>query len=156
MQLNNRNYLQLKPFDRSRFSQIGHVKPQLIEPLSIGVWRLFVVLESKVIAKLSFLVAPLTHWRNRPIKPAKTLEVNGGPASPYHVTQQEAERWIEFLRPHQVAPREPSPAELEVCTCQQMRFRLLLLGCILGWCEDRNAGLFAFYWMTRFENETQL
>ncbi|XP_014216073.1 xylosyltransferase oxt [Copidosoma floridanum] len=78
----------------------GHLKPQLIEPLSVGFWHIFLVLESKVVASLSFLVAPLSHWRNRPIGYEKSRELNYGPTSPFRVSRKAAERWLEFLRPH--------------------------------------------------------
>ncbi|XP_001604139.2 xylosyltransferase oxt [Nasonia vitripennis] len=89
------NYLQIE-----ESSLIGYLKPQLSDPLQIGIWNVFVILDSKIIVKLNFLVTPLTHWRNRPIGHEKSREVNHGPATPYHVAKDQADRWLEFLQPH--------------------------------------------------------
>ena len=94
------------------------MKPQITEPLVIGVWHVYVVLDSKVIAKLNFLVTPLTHWRNRPISHEKSREFNRGPSSAYHVTKDATDKWIEFLKPYanERMAREMSRLDDEVRT----------------------------------------
>lgn len=95
--------------------QIGHLKPQLSEPLEIGVWNVYVILDYKIIVKLNFLVTPLTHWRNRPIGHEKAREVNRGPLNPYHVAKDQADKWLEFLRPHFTTTKDiASHSESEV------------------------------------------
>ncbi|XP_011505061.1 PREDICTED: xylosyltransferase oxt [Ceratosolen solmsi marchali] len=79
---------------------IGHVKPQLSEPLAIGVWRLFLVLDSKVVAKLRFLVVPLTHWKNRPISLEKARELNRDSTTGYYLTKDTVNLWLKFLKAH--------------------------------------------------------
>lgn len=93
--------------------QIGHINPELGDPMAIGIWRAYFLLDEKLIAKLNFLVTPLTHWQNRAIDYAKAREVNHGPLNPYRVTSSAAERWLNIIRSH-LPIREPNKSEFEV------------------------------------------
>ncbi|XP_014225440.1 xylosyltransferase oxt [Trichogramma pretiosum] len=106
----NVTVLWVDPFDRladaihlqiEESGLLGHVKPQLTDPLVIGLWHVYIVADSKVVARTSFPVAPLTHWKNKPITRNKARELNSGPistAAAYsHVTKQSIEKWRKAL-----------------------------------------------------------
>ncbi|KAJ8684173.1 hypothetical protein QAD02_019965 [Eretmocerus hayati] len=85
---------------------MGYMKLELNEPLVAGVWHLYVVFEEKLIAKLNFLVVPLTYWQNRRISEEKSREINHNTQRIYHVNSDVARRWHNFLKPYAL-PEHP-------------------------------------------------
>ncbi|XP_015587358.1 xylosyltransferase oxt [Cephus cinctus] len=75
----------------------GHVKPQLGDCLVIGTWKVILVSDSAVVAKLNFLVTPLAYWKNQRISAAKARELHSGPSTPYQISEDINERWKSFL-----------------------------------------------------------
>ena len=83
------------------------MKPQLIEPLAVGIWQVYIALDSKVIARLTFPVMPLTLWKNKPISEEKSRELNSGPKEPYRIAK-EFDKWREILNtPLQKVKNQP-------------------------------------------------
>lgn len=78
--------------------QLGHIKPQLGEPLVIGTWQVLVMADSELVAKLNFLVIPLAYWKQKKISRQKAKELHNGPLAAYQVTTEEvSHRWTNYL-----------------------------------------------------------
>ncbi|XP_033231945.1 xylosyltransferase oxt [Belonocnema kinseyi] len=88
------NYVQLE-----ETTPIGHVRPQLNEPLHIGAWQVILVSDGILVAQLRFLVTPLAYWRNQKISPEKAREIHNGPSGPYHIAKDLVQKWTNFLKP---------------------------------------------------------
>ena len=80
------------------FFQVGHVKPQLNEQLAVGTWRLLLVVDTQLIAKLKFLVIPLSYWKTKRIDLDKTKEIIDGPSTVYHITEEMNKSWSKLVK----------------------------------------------------------
>lgn len=76
---------------------VGHVKPQLNEQLAVGTWRLLLVVETQLIAKLKFLVIPLSYWKTKRINLDKAKEIIDGPST-YHITEEMNKNWSKVVK----------------------------------------------------------
>ncbi|XP_012284899.1 xylosyltransferase oxt [Orussus abietinus] len=90
--LANVNHLQLDELPLS-----GYAKPQLEEPLVVGKWRLLLVADSIFVAKLNFLVTPLSYWSNRKINDQKARAIHNGPETSYHAVEDN-DKWMKLLK----------------------------------------------------------
>ncbi|XP_012525203.1 xylosyltransferase oxt [Monomorium pharaonis] len=77
---------------------IGHVKPQLNEQLTVGTWRLLLVADTQLIAKLKFLVIPLSYWKAKKINLDKAKEIIDGPSTVYHITEEMNKNWSKLVK----------------------------------------------------------
>lgn len=77
---------------------VGYVKPQLNEQLTVGTWRLLLVTDSFLIAKLNFLVTPLSYWKTKKIDLRKAKEMIEGPSNIYHITEEMNKKWSSLVR----------------------------------------------------------
>lgn len=80
------------------FLQVGHVKPQLNEQLAVGTWRLLLVADTQLIAKLKFLVIPLSYWKTKRIDLGKAKEIMDGPNTIYHITEEMNKSWSKVVK----------------------------------------------------------
>ncbi|XP_011862628.1 PREDICTED: xylosyltransferase oxt [Vollenhovia emeryi] len=77
---------------------VGHVKPQLNEQLAVGTWRLLLAADTQLIAKLKFLVTPLSYWKAKRIDSDKAKEIMDGPSFVYHVTEEMNKSWSKVVK----------------------------------------------------------
>ncbi|KYQ54323.1 Xylosyltransferase oxt [Trachymyrmex zeteki] len=77
---------------------VGHVKPQLNEQLAVGTWRLLLVADTQLIAKLKFLVIPLSYWKTKRIDLDKAKEIIDGPSTVYHITEEMNKSWSKLVK----------------------------------------------------------
>ncbi|XP_043503808.1 xylosyltransferase oxt [Polistes fuscatus] len=77
---------------------VGHVRPQLSDHLVIGTWHVLLVVDSLVVAKINFLVTPLSYWKNRQIEKEKAKEINSMPDNTYHNTDEINKKWSNFVK----------------------------------------------------------
>lgn len=87
----NNNYIHV-------FFQIGHVKPQLNEQIAVGTWWLLLVTDSQLVAKLNFLVTPLSYWKAKKMDSKKINELIDSPNNVYHVTEEMNRKWSGLVR----------------------------------------------------------
>lgn len=78
--------------------QVGHVKPQLNEQLTVGTWRLLLFADTLLVTKLNFLVTPLSYWKTKKIDPKKSKEIIDGLSTVYHVTKEMNKKWSSLVR----------------------------------------------------------
>jgi len=78
--------------------QVGHVKPQLNEQLIVGTWQLLLVVDTQLIAKLKFLIIPLSYWKTKRIDLDKAKEIIDGPSSIYHITEEMNKSWSKVVK----------------------------------------------------------
>jgi len=64
----------------------------------IGTWRLLLISGIELIAKLKFLVIPLSHWKAKKIDPEKAKEIIDGPSTVYHVTEEMNKNWSKLVK----------------------------------------------------------
>lgn len=84
--------------------QIGYVKPQLGDYLSVGTWNLLLVANNTLVAKIKFLITPLAYWKNQDINISKSKEINNNYRHKYSVTEETVKKWSSFLNsaiPHE-------------------------------------------------------
>lgn len=86
------NYIQLE-----ETSLAGHVKPQFNEHLVVGTWHLFLIADSLLAAKTTFLVTPLGYWKNKRIDKEKSKEINNALGGSYHITEEMNKKWSHLL-----------------------------------------------------------
>jgi len=84
---------------------MGSTKPQLSEPLLIGTWRVLLLADTVMVAKLKFLVAPLAYWKNKRITARKAREIHNGPSGPYHVPGDFNDKWTLILKSLKTTPQ---------------------------------------------------
>ncbi|KAL0117574.1 hypothetical protein PUN28_010406 [Cardiocondyla obscurior] len=87
------NYLLLE-----EMTLVGHVKPQLNEQLAIGTWRLLLITDAQLMAKLRFLVIPLSYWKAKKIELDKAKEIIDGPSIVYHITEEMNKSWSKIVK----------------------------------------------------------
>lgn len=54
--------------------------------------------DSLLIAKLNFLVTPLSYWKAKKIDSKKINEIIDGPSSVYHITEEMNKKWSSLVR----------------------------------------------------------
>ncbi|RUS75202.1 hypothetical protein EGW08_017039, partial [Elysia chlorotica] len=72
---------------------VSHQRPTLRTPLRPGIWTACVMIDLHLVARVQFLVTPLTLLRGQPISESRALEVHAGP----HGNQYTATDFSEFL-----------------------------------------------------------
>ena len=77
---------------------MGSSKPQLSEPLQIGTWQTLLVADTVLVAKLKFLVTPLTYWKNNRMTGRRAKEIHNGPTGPYHISEDFNDKWTSILK----------------------------------------------------------
>ncbi|EZA47482.1 Xylosyltransferase oxt [Ooceraea biroi] len=77
---------------------VGHIKPQLNEQLVIGTWQLLLVADIELIAKLKFLIIPLSYWKAKKIDSEKAKEIIDGPSTVYHITEEMNKNWSKLMK----------------------------------------------------------
>lgn len=77
---------------------MGHVKPQLNEQLTVGIWQLLLVADTLLVTKFNFLVTPLSYWKTKKIDSKKIKEIIDGPNTVYHVTEEMNKKWSNLVR----------------------------------------------------------
>lgn len=77
---------------------VGHVKPQLSEQLAVGTWRLLLVAGTQLIAKLKFLVIPLSYWKTKRIDLDKAKEIIDSQSTVYHITEEMNKNWSKLVK----------------------------------------------------------
>ncbi|XP_077264454.1 xylosyltransferase oxt [Temnothorax americanus] len=87
------NYLLLE-----EMTLVGHVKPQLNEQLAVGTWRLLLVADTQLMAKLKFLVNPLSYWKTKKIDLDKAKEILDGPNAVYRITEEMNKSWSKIAK----------------------------------------------------------
>lgn len=100
------NHLQVE-----EMSLIGSIKPQLDDPLIIGRWHVLLIADIVLAGQLSFLVTPLSYWKNRKITSRKAKELNNGPAS--HKNREINVRWASIIKSAGLQ-RELSPGKWNI------------------------------------------
>ncbi|XP_043284681.1 xylosyltransferase oxt [Venturia canescens] len=76
----------------------GSAKPQLSEPLIIGTWRVLLFADTVLVAKIKFLVTPLSYWKNRRMTARKAKELHNGPTGAYNAPEELNKKWTSVLK----------------------------------------------------------
>lgn len=58
---------------------------------------MLLVVDSLLVAKINFLVTPLSYWKNQQIDKEKAKEVNNMPDDTYHNTDEITKKWSNFV-----------------------------------------------------------